>query len=178
MWFIAIYVKTNLTLFVTLYYGIINGVPKFLGSYLGFSIHPTGSASRRLGSCSPPYACYPIFATNIFASSPENAAYARFSEEEMKLQHVRIQGEKVLSGALTNAPPEMVDFDNSWVKKNLVSEEEALEGPDTFMGRPVFYDSTAESGARTFSYGMVIDSEWIPACNSRVSTSCPIPRRR
>ena len=76
----------------------------------------------------------------------------------MQQQPVRIQGERVLSGALTNAPPEMMDFDYAWVTKNLVSQE-ALEGPDTFMGRPVFYVSTAESNARTFSYGMVIDSE-------------------
>ena len=104
------------------------------------------------------YAC----ALMIFPSSPTHAAYARFSADEMDAMSMRIQGTKVLSGALTGDPAEMMEFDYSWDKKNLVSEEEALEGPDTFMGRPVVYVTTSALGARTLSYGMVIDSDWVP----------------
>ena len=104
------------------------------------------------------YAC----ALTIFPSSLTHAAYARFSADELDAMPMRIQGSKVLSGALTGTPAETMEFDSSWVKENLVSEEEALEGPDTFMGRPVVYVTTSALGTRTLSYGMVIDSVWIP----------------
>ena len=97
-----------------------------------------------------------------FTSAGQRIAYARFSSDLLAQLPISIMGEMVLSGSLTQCKEEAMEFPYSFIKSGLVSESEALEGPDTFLGCSVVYISTSNIGARTLRYGMVVDTEWIP----------------
>ena len=118
------------------------------------------------------------FVTNIFDSSSNNAAYARFSEDEMKQQPVRIQGEKVLSRAFTNAPPEVMDFDYAWVTKNLVSEKKLWKDRIRSWAVLCFTFPRQSRVHVPFRMGWSSIRNGFLAYNKHAFIFCPIPRRR
>jgi hypothetical protein len=97
-----------------------------------------------------------------FTTAGHRIAYARFSSDLLAQLPISVMGEMVLSGSLTKCKEEAMEFPYSFMKSGLVSEAEALEGPDTFLGCSVIYISTSAIGSRTLRYDMVVDTEWLP----------------
>ena len=71
---------------------------------------------------------------NKFAAAGQRIAYARFNSALLAQIPISIMCEMVLSGSLTDCKEDAMEFPYTDIQSCLVSEAEAREGPDTFLG--------------------------------------------
>ena len=86
--------------------------------------------------------------------------YASFEDIESTAVNSMVHGDLVLSGMWSGADPGSCDALQQHVLDNMVSEEEALDGAQTMLGKPICFEHESPDGNVVYTYGIVSHVQW------------------